>query len=884
MSAELETDPLRIAYREQNSRELTKSVTWANAIAMVVVPGGAALDYFLYPAHFVEFLLWRLGDAVFLLACIGLLYVGDRRHQLLKAKTLGVISLLSITGAISFMIYRTEGAESPYFAGVNLAIMCYAAILPWRVTQTLLMCGGTLLFYIVACVANAESASPKFLPYLGFNASFILIASTICVGLTIVLSRVRFEDFSLRHQLDAKNRELQDLDRLKTQFFSNVSHELRTPLTLILGPVETLLARGDAIEAAVHDSLMLVHRNTLRLLKLINDLLELTRIDLGREDVRKKSMKLGPYVKGIVDSVRHLGLSKHLRIKVEEGDSQAEALIDPSRVEKVLLNLLTNALKYTPAGGSITVRWRSDEAGSEIEVADTGVGIPAEDLPRVFDRFHQVRSNEANQNQGVGIGLALAKELVEQHGGRIEVESEPGKGSLFRVRLPNAEAPAAPLPASEARPPEEPMPQPEPGKAAAESPVAIARADEPFEHAFRSADRSWREVGAETDLPMLGHGDETILVADDEGDMRRYIVSLLSETYRVVQTATGANVADLVGEHEPRIALLDWMMPGKDGLAVCRELRGRYPDMKIVLLTARIDEGSKLDALEAGADDFLTKPFSSIELRTRVANLIRSSRLQTELRATNRDLADTIAKLQRTEAMLIQSEKMNAIGSMSAGLLHEINNPLNYTLTAINFAKRSKESLSPELQEVLADVEEGMVRIRDVITHLRTFAYPEKVGTSAVFPLRDAIDSAAKISASELAGARLDIDLPEGLCVNGQKTQITHLFINLLGNAGKALQGRPEPRVISIGATSTDEGVEITVADNGPGIPSAILTRIFEPFFTTRDVGAGMGLGLSICHTIVEAHGGQIHAANRPEGGAVFTIQLPLAKEALNLC
>jgi signal transduction histidine kinase len=883
MSATLQTDPLRIAYREQNSRELTKSVMWANAIAMVVVPGGAALDYFLYPPHFVEFLLMRLGDALFLLACIGLLYAGGQRYQLPKAKVLGVISVLSITGVISFMIYRTEGAVSPYFAGVNLAIMCYAAILPWAVTQTLAMCLGTLAFYIAACVANPSAASPKFLPYLGFNASFILIASTICVGLTIVLSRVRFEDFSLRHQLDAKNRELQDLDRLKTQFFSNVSHELRTPLTLILGPVETLLAQGDALDAKVHDSLMMVHRNTLRLLKLINDLLELTRVDLGREDIRRKTIKLGPYVKGIVDSVRHLGLSKQLRIKVEEGDPQAEALIDPARIEKVVLNLLTNALKYTPSGGTITVRWRSDAAESVIEVADSGVGIPELDLPKIFDRFHQVRSNEANQNQGVGIGLALAKELVEHHGGKIEVESELGQGSLFRVRLPNVESPIGLV--SEPREIIDPQGADAPEAAPVESPspAVSVQTDEPFEHAFRSADRSWREVGADTELPTVGRGDETVLVADDESDMRRYIVSLLSESYRVVQAATGANVADLVAEHEPRIVLLDWMMPGKDGLTICRELRDRYLDMKIVLLTARIDEDSKLDALEAGADDFLTKPFSSVELRTRVANLLRSAHLQIDLRASNRELERTVEKLQRTEAMLIQSEKMNAIGSMSAGLLHEINNPLNYTLTAINFAKRSKSTLTPELQEVITDVEEGMHRIRDVITHLKTFAYPEKVGTSVVFPLREAIESAAKIVANELSGVQLEMDLPEGLSVNGQKTQITHLFINLLGNAGKALHGRPDPRICINGRCDGDS-VSIEVVDNGPGIPAEIMTRIFEPFFTTRDVGAGMGLGLSICHTIVEAHGGTIHAGNRPEGGAVFTVQLPLAKEALNLC
>jgi signal transduction histidine kinase len=865
MSSAREIDPLRVAYQEQNGRQLTRSLTWTNVIAMVAMPGGAALDYFLYPAHFVEFLLWRLGDALFLLACVGLLYVGGQRYQFLKAKTLGVLSALSVTGAISFMIYRTEGAQSPYFAGVNLATLCFAAMMPWSLVQTLLMCAGTLLFYVVACVLNPSAAQPSFLPYLGFNASFILIASTVCVGLTIFLSRVRFEDFRLRHQLDAKNRQLQDLDRIKTQFFSNVSHELRTPLTLILLPVESLLERSDQLDERTHESLILVHRNTLRLLKLINDLLELTRLDQQADILRRRRFRLGTFVRGVVDSVRHLGLAKRLRMTIVEGAADAEAFADPSRVEKVLVNLLTNAIKYTPADGAITVRWTADVSGVRIEVADTGVGIPKEDQARIFDRFHQVRSNAANETQGIGIGLALAKELVEHHGGTLAVESEPGKGSTFRVFLP-AEEDAADAPAIAPRP------------------MALPNGEEPFEHAFRSADRVWREAATDAELPAMGRGEETLLVADDESDMRRYIVSLLSENYRVVQTATGANVVDLVAEHEPRMALLDWMMPGKDGLSVCRELRGKYPDLKIVLLTARIDERSKLDALEAGADDFLTKPFSSVELRTRVANLLRSGRLQSDLRASNEELARTVEKLQRTEAMLIQSEKMNAIGSMSAGLLHEINNPLNYTLTAIGFAKRDPSLQTPDIQEVLSDVEEGMQRIRDVITHLKTFAYPEKPGAGSAVLLKEVVDSAAKLSAGEIEGVRLEIDLPEGMHVNGQRTQLTHVFINLLSNAGKALKDQPGPKVISVRATGEDEFATIEVVDNGPGIPAGILNRIFEPFFTTRDVGAGMGLGLSICHTIVEAHGGSIRAENRPGGGASFTIQLPLAKEALDLC
>ncbi len=321
-----------------------------------------------------------------------------------------------------------------------------------------------------------------------------------------------------------------------------------------------------------------------------------------------------------------------------------------------------------------------------------------------------MRSNLANRSQGVGIGLALAKELVVEHGGRIEVQSVVGQGSTFRVCLPLAEG-------------DENLEKAEDS--------AVDGEVEPFEQAFRSADRSWRsapESASEPEFSIVGQGEKTVLVADDEPDMRNYVVSLLAEKYRIIQTPDGTHVKELVAKHKPAIVLLDWMMPGKDGLTVCQELRADEDnnELKIVLLTARVDEQSKIDALQAGADDFLTKPFSSIEVMTRIENLLRSVKLQADLRARNDDLLAAMEKLKSTEIMLIQSEKMNAIGSLSAGLMHEINNPLNYTLAAVSFAKQFRSQLNPEMQEVIADIEEGMTRVSDVVTNLKTFAYPER--------------------------------------------------------------------------------------------------------------------------------------------------------------
>lgn len=856
------------AYQEHNARQLHRSVVVANIIAAIGMPSGVLLDYFLYPALIYQFLAIRFGVDFILLGLNGVLHLVRDRPSLPRAKFFGVLSALIVNASFCLMIYITEGAKSPYFAGLILAIMLWSTLLPWTVYQTLAMCLGSLLIYVVACVANSLSAGESPFALLGFNISFIVITSIVAVGITIFQSRARFEEFKLRHQLDVQNRELQDLDRLKTQFFSNVSHELRTPLTLILGPVETILSRGDKLDAKVHEGLMLVHRNTLRLLKLINDLLDLTRLDQQTDILRKSKVTVGVFVRGIVESVRHLGLSKKLRIRVEDGDPSVVVIADPAKIEKVLINLLTNAIKYTPAGGTITVRWAGDASDVRIEVQDTGVGIPKEDLPKIFDRFHQVRGNAANLTQGVGIGLALAKELVERHGGKLEVESEVEKGATFRVRLPTG----GELDGTESV-----------REASADSEV-----EEPFEKAFRSADRTWRSSEDESALPMVGHGERTVLVADDETDMRRYVVTLLAEEYRVVQTQHGTNVAALVAEHRPDLVLLDWMMPGKDGLSVCKELRAdpACKDLKIVLLTARIDEQSKIDALKSGADDFLTKPFSSIEVKTRVANLIRAGQLQKDLRGRNEELAGTITKLQRTESMLIQSEKMNAIGSLSAGLLHEINNPLNYTLTAINFAGQFKETLGDDMKEILADIEEGMIRIRDVVTDLKNFAYPEKPGAETEFTLMEVFKSARKIVAGEIERVELDVDLPEDIVVRGQKTQLMHVFINLLNNAGHALRDGPvhgQPR-ITVRGSVLEEMVTVEVADNGPGVPPEIMHRVFEPFFTTRQVGAGMGMGLSICHTIMESHQGSIRVGNRAEGGAIFTITLPIAQEVQKSC
>jgi len=300
---------------------------------------------------------------------------------------------------------------------------------------------------------------------------------------------------------------------------------------------------------------------------------------------------------------------------------------------------------------------------------------------------------------------------------------------------------------------------------------------------------------------------------------------------------------------------------------------------RVVLLTARTDEASKIAALERGADDFLTKPFSLAEVRTRLANLLKAADLEDSLRARNAELQEAMAKVQAAEVQLVQSEKMNALGKLSAGLLHEINNPLNFTLTAIQIARDTTPESEADLHDTLKDIEEGMTRIRDIVSDLRTFAYPSKDGRYEPLDVPDVVRTALHLTAHELKDVRVEQGEVDGVPVLANKTQLTHVLLNLLVNSAEAVRraGNGRSPLIRVRARRDGGRVRIGVWDNGEGIRPEDLPRVFDPFFTTRDVGKGMGLGLSICHTIVSNHGGEIIARSEPGQWTEVTFDLPAA-------
>ncbi len=388
---------------------------------------------------------------------------------------------------------------------------------------------------------------------------------------------------------------LAELDRAKTEFFSNISHEFRTPLTLIIGPLGQLLR-----DAGAHDTQLIetAHRNALRLLKLVNTLLEFSRLEAGRSDATFVETDVASLTRDLCGLFRSAVESAGLRFTVDI-DLTQHAFVDRSMWEMIILNLLSNALKFTHHGG-IRLTLRACGNSVEVAVGDTGIGIPTADLPFVFERFRRVRNARSRSHEGSGIGLALVDELARLHGGTIEVSSETGKGSVFTVRIPLGREHLDPAKV-----------------AAVVRPVPYASVVEQY-----LADVDSTIVRAE-ELPVRADESDKvarILLADDNGDLRAYVTRILGPHHDVVAVRNGAEALRTLRGQRFDLVVSDVMMPEMDGFALVKAIRSD-PELEttpFIMLSARAGEAAAIEGLTRGADDYLVKPFSSEELLARV--------------------------------------------------------------------------------------------------------------------------------------------------------------------------------------------------------------------------------------------------------------------------
>ena len=491
----------------------------------------------------------------------------------------------------------------------------------------------------------------------------------------------------------ARAEALAEIDRAKTAFFSNVSHEFRTPLTLMLGPLEDELGER-ALPPTSRERIATAHRNGLRLLKLVNTLLEFARIEAGRVQAHFQPTNLAALTTELASSFQSALERGGLTLTVECPPLPELLYVDREMWEKIVLNLLSNAFKHTFKGG-IAVRLRWVEGAAQLSVEDSGVGIAAEEIPRLFDRFHRVKGAPSRTHEGTGIGLSLVRELVHSHAGDIRVDSQLGKGSRFTVTL---KAGTAHLPTDRIGA----HPQlTAPGRSAA------AYVEEAL-HWLPAAADDGADTGSFDASAVPGRaGRARILWADDNADMRHYVARLLGGSYEVLAVPDGQAALEAARASPPDLVLSDVMMPRLDGFGLLRALRADEGtrSVPVILLSARAGEEAAVEGLDAGADDYLVKPFSARELVARVRTHLEMAKQRREWESTLEQRVH-----ERTAELAMTAQQLAAENSRRESVERKLQGQLERMslLDHITRAIGERQDLGSMLAVVTRNVEDSL--------------------------------------------------------------------------------------------------------------------------------------------------------------------------------
>jgi signal transduction histidine kinase len=663
---------------------------------------------------------------------------------------------------------------------------------------------------------------------------------------------------------------LAEIDRAKTTFFSNVSHEFRTPLTLMLGPLEDLVGGRTGLSAEHRQQLELLQRNGLRLLKLVNTLLDFTRIEAGRVQASYQETDIAALTTELASSFQSLAEKAGLSLDVHCERIDSKCFVDPEMWEKIVLNLISNAFKFT-FQGTITVGLKPAGRNLELSVSDTGVGIPEHELTKIFERFHRVEGARARTYEGSGIGLALVSELVRMHGGKIAVASRPDSGSTFTVSIPTG---------SEHLPSDRICAPGRVASAAVGAAPFLEEAASWLDNESRSETMAPEIARVEQDRPeIMGDGNVQVLLVDDNADMRGYIKRLLAPYCTVHTVRNGLEALDAVRESLPDLVLTDVMMPKLDGYGLLRALRENpsTSSVPIILLSARAGEESQVEGLTYGADDYLVKPFSARELIARVRAHLQLHRFRQKLLHEREEL---IAREQEAKRQAEQANR--AKDEFLAMLGHELRNPLSPILTSLNLMQmRDSDSFRRERDIIERQVRHLARLIDDLldvsrITRGKIQLKPEPLELITV--VVKAIEMASPIIEQQMH--HLIATVPNsGLKLEADPTRLSQVISNLLTNAAKYTDRGGK---IWIRASREDRHIVLRVRDDGIGMSPEMLPRVFDLFSQggrglDRAQG-GLGIGLAIVKSLVELHGGSVSAHSEGIGkGSEFVVILPAA-------
>jgi signal transduction histidine kinase len=682
-------------------------------------------------------------------------------------------------------------------------------------------------------------------------------------------------------QLEAANEELRglyqktrELEQIKTQFFANVSHELRTPLTLIIGPVEKWLGSA-TIQTELRGDLELVGRNARTLLKHVNDLLDVSKLEAGKMSADYAETDLARLVRVVAGNFEGLAKEHKIAYAVEAPEHLA-AETDPDKLERVLLNLLSNAFKFTPDGGAIRVGLGAAGDQAEIVVADSGPGVPENLREAVFERFHRGDGGSTRRFGGTGLGLAIAKDFVTLHGGTIRIGTAPEGGALLTVMLP-LKAPSG----ARVRP---------------ARPSTASVLDQMARQALEELSTRVQSVASAGE----GKGRGRVLVVEDNREMSKFLVEALSRDYDCERALDGEDGLKKARETRPDLVLSDVMMPRMSGDEMVREIR-KTPELDavpVVLLTAKADEELRVRMLREGAQDYLVKPFSIEELRARVGNLVTMKRarelLQRELETQLRDLEKLAAEITGRKRELqtaldtvrVAKEHAERASKFKSDFLNMVSHELRTPLSTLVFQldvmeKNEKDPLTQHQRTALRRMTTAVGRLSQMVTSLLDYARLE-AGKLEI--------ERSRVNVRELAGEVVEELRPQatqkglGLrlvsatgdpIVETDARLLRVAITNLVGNAVKFT----DKGEVVVTVEPSEAGARVAVRDTGHGIPKEKQAVIFEPFEQLEPIYSksepGVGLGLSIVRAVVHALGGHAEVASTLGEGSTFTLTVP---------
>ncbi len=655
------------------------------------------------------FLFIRLG----VLAAHLVLYVllgrtKTKRGYALIAIAIGIIDLVGIAA----MIFLLGGFTSVYVQGLYIIIMAAVVALPLSFRDAGLLFLAIWAGYVIPSVLNLPSGKSGWADII---TNLFFLTSLLIMGAwgIFFMDRLRRQELQSRIQLEEttaqlteSNEKLKSLDELKTQFFANVNHELRTPLTLMLAPLKSILeGRMGKLSPAFKDTFETMQRNGYKLLKLINNLLDLNKLEEGRMRLKVRSVNLVDFIPPLLASVKPLADQKQIRLYYQHPPQPIELILDPDQFEKVIFNLLSNALKFTNKGGKITIYIEDKDDAVALTVEDTGIGIPANKLEMIFDRFSQVDGSKSRAQEGTGIGLALAREIVLVHQGSIRAESELGRGSRFIVEMLKGEAHFD----------DEVL-----DRRTEDLPIGLRRrttdTEEPRVQDIVTDFRRLQLVDLEKVDITGGRVDEAkvhdalILCIDDNPEVLKLMKMLLADEFDLELLTSAEQGLKFLRERNPDLVLCDVMMPGMDGHAFARTVKSdeSIKHIPIILVTARTGAEMLEEGIKAGADDYISKPFDSTELKARIRSQLRVRQMESELALVNKNLrmrTSDLVEQQRSLFLSTVKSLASAIDAKDEYTRHHSTRVTEFSLKiAAKMGFSDKELGDLELAALLHDV------------------------------------------------------------------------------------------------------------------------------------------------------------------------------------